>query len=486
MSIERVERARGEPRRRRVPAPVADRNAVRVTPAAAFAALAESGVIFLPLRLVAVQALNATAGPFASYLPFVALFVGGSTLATRYRRARWMPAFVVGGALLAALGQAALSDGTREAMVGVSIFMGLGVAFRVIGLAVRDWRNPVTSSFGWGSIFLLVEVAAANSAQAGWEPLLPIIVPVFFAASLASRAVSVRLTGEDPVGLQAPDEAGTDPSRPGAAPRRMVLGLLAGMLGAIALGAALGYQGGAFQRVGGVLWTGVVWAIVALAVVLAVLATPLTFLLRGLHINIAAGLQRVAAQIRRVGGRGKPKATPPLEIPWLGRALGLLAVILVVTVVWRLIRRRHRPADWGLGTGPKAGTLAISETGRVEAEAPEPRRRRADLPPDTVRRWYAELLLLLEGRGLSKPGPATPREYVGTVAAAFPDGRTAFESMTRAYEEVRYAGRTPDRARLRALRADREAAAAVIRKAKRADVPDEDEGGADDQGSAQR
>ena len=446
--------------------------------------------MFLPLRLVAVQALKATEGPFASYLPFLALFTGGCALATRYRQARWMPGFVVGGALLAALAQAALSDGPGEVMVGVSIFMALGVALRIIGLAVRDWRNPVTSSFGWGSIILLVEVAAANSAQAGWEPLLPIIVPLFFAASLASRAVSVRLAAEDSATTLAPDDAGPDFTPPGSPPRRMVLGLLAGMLGAIALGAALGYEGGAFARVGEVVWTGIVWAIVGMAVVLAVLATPLSFLLRGLHLNLAAGLQRVAAQIRRVGGRGKPKPGPPLELPWLGRVLGLLAVILIVTIVWRLIRRHRHPPDWELGAHPGSGTVAISGTGRLEVPPPQPRRRRVDLPRDTVRRWYAELLILLEGRGLTKPGPVTPREYVGMVAAAFPDGQAAFESMTRAYEEVRYAGRTPDRTRLRALRADRESAAAVIRKAKRADVPDEDEdqddGGADDQGSAQR
>jgi uncharacterized protein DUF4129 len=490
MSVERVDRGGGGRRGRPRTAPLgpeADRTGQRAMPAAAFAALAESGLLFLPARMVCVQLLKASAGPFASYLLFVAVFTGGCALATRFRRARWMPLFVMGGAVLAALAQTAASNAERDLTVGVSLFLALGVGSRVIALAVRDWRNPVTASFGWGAIALLVEIAAASSMRAGWESLLPVIVPVFFAGSLASRALSVQLTAEDAAGLTAPDAPSAEAVPPGVAPRRMVFALVAGLLGVIALGAALGNQGGALQRIGGFVWTAVVWVIVAIAFVLAILATPLTALLRGLNLDLAAGLRRVANQIRRVGfGRGRPKPAPPMEIPWLGRALGLVAVVLVAMVVWRLVRRRRRPPEWGRA-GAAAGSLSISEAGAADvATVTEPRRRRADLPKDTVRRWYAELLLLLEARGLAKPGPATPREYVGTVAAAFPDGGEAFDSLTRAYEEVRYAGRSPDRARLRAVKADREAAAAVIRKAKRADVPEDDEGGGDDQGPAER
>lgn len=491
MSVERVDRGGGGSRgrlRTASPARAPDRTGLRSMPAAAFAALAESGLLFLPARLVCVELLKASAGPFASYLFFVALFAGGCALATRFRRARWMPLFVMGGAVLAALAQAAGSNAERDLTVGVSLFLALGVGLRVLALAVRDWRNPVTSSFGWGAIALLVEVAAASSMRAGWEALLPLIVPVFFAASLASRALSVQLTAEDAAGMTVPDDPPAGAVAPGVAPGRMVFALVGGLLGVIALGAALGNQGGALQRIGGFVWTTVVWVIVAIAFVLAILATPLTLLLRGLNLDLAAGLRRVANQIRRVGfGRGRPKPAPPMEIPWLGRALGLIAVVLVAMVIWRLVRRRGRPPDWGRSPGAAPGSLSISESVATEvAGVSEPRRRRVDLPKDTVRRWYAELLLLLEGRGLAKPGPATPREYVGTVAAAFPDSEQAFDSLTRAYEEVRYAGRSPDRARLRAVKADREAAATVIRKAKRADVPEDDEGGGDDQGPAEQ
>src|SRR5437870_11529461 len=70
--------------------------------AATFAALAESGVMFLPVRLTAVQVIGATSGPLATYPAFVVLFVAGTALATRSRRWAGMPtaaaaaAFVVG------------------------------------------------------------------------------------------------------------------------------------------------------------------------------------------------------------------------------------------------------------------------------------------------------------------------------------------------------------------------------------------------------
>jgi hypothetical protein len=101
------------------------------------------------------------------------------------------------------------------------------------------------------------------------------------------------------------------------------------------------------------------------------------------------------------------------------------------------------------------------------------RRGRRDLPREQVRRWYAEILLLLESRGLKKPVATTPGEYVGIVGEAFPESRPGFEALTRAYEQVRYAARALDRATMQRLRRDREAAASVIRQAKRADLPED-------------
>src|SRR5439155_24234523 len=67
--------------------------------------------------------------------------------------------------------------------------------------------------------------------------------------------------------------------------------------------------------------------------------------------------------------------------------------------------------------------------------------RRRELPADTVRRWYAEMLLTLENFGLPKPSWQTPGEFLRTVAVAYPEAVPGFEALTRAYEDVRY-GRT--------------------------------------------
>jgi hypothetical protein len=99
--------------------------------------------------------------------------------------------------------------------------------------------------------------------------------------------------------------------------------------------------------------------------------------------------------------------------------------------------------------------------------------RRRDLPRDTVRRWYAETLLLLESRGVVRPPGATPREYAGIVGGAIPECRPGFEALTGAYEEVRYAGASLDRGRLHGVRRDRGSATAAIRRVKRVELPDE-------------
>jgi hypothetical protein len=69
------------------------------------------------------------------------------------------------------------------------------------------------------------------------------------------------------------------------------------------------------------------------------------------------------------------------------------------------------------------------------------RGRRRELPAETVRRWYAEALLVLERKGLPRPAGVTPDEYLRMVGAAFPECRHGFHALTRAYERVRYGSR---------------------------------------------
>jgi hypothetical protein len=95
---------------------------------------------------------------------------------------------------------------------------------------------------------------------------------------------------------------------------------------------------------------------------------------------------------------------------------------------------------------------------------------RRELPEVLVRRWYAEVLLLLERRGLAKPAHLTPAEFVPVVARAFPSVRPSFEDLTRAYEDVRYGEREITRDRLARLKDRRPILMETLRASERADV----------------
>jgi uncharacterized protein DUF4129 len=441
----------------------------RSVPAAALAAVAESGLLFLPVRLVCVEELGAHAGPLATFPVFVLLFVGAVALATRFHRSVLMPWLALLGAVAAAVAQAGPFSEGGVLSYGVAIALTLGLSLRVVTLALRDWRNPIDNSFGWGAVVLLVEVFAANSTRAGWESVLPLIVPAFFIGSVASRAMSVRIEAEQSGDstIISSDGSVTSSAIP---PARASIFLLTALGLGILVATGLGIRGGVFERVGGVVLPAAVWVIVGASVVLGLIGTVFAILLSRLHIDFVGGLQRLAANL----GRGRPRVQggSPLQLPWVGRLLGLLLFAGVVYVVVRLLNRRRELPHWRARR--RLGGTHVRSLQEEAGEQPAGRRRgRRDLPREPVRRWYAEILLLLESRGLRKPVAATPAEYVGIVGEAFPDSRPGFEALTRAYEQVRYAARALDRAALHRLRRDRESAAAVIRKAKRADLPEE-------------
>ena len=87
------------------------------------------------------------------------------------------------------------------------------------------------------------------------------------------------------------------------------------------------------------------------------------------------------------------------------------------------------------------------------------------MPQDTVRRWYAETLLLLEAKGLAKSGPETPGEFLRRVAPAFPGTTSALTELTRAYEDVRYGSRVFDRASIDRLGLQRDLVAHLLEQA---------------------
>ncbi len=105
-------------------------------------------------------------------------------------------------------------------------------------------------------------------------------------------------------------------------------------------------------------------------------------------------------------------------------------------MIFRAIRRM-RPV---IGEEEGGGASMISEERDLGAEpvpTGRPRTRR-ELPADAVRRWYAESLVALDRRAVTKPAAATPAEFAGEVSRAYPGLADDFERLTRAYEDVRY------------------------------------------------
>jgi len=451
--------------------PDPERIGSRSVPAATLAALAESGLLFLPLRLAAVQGLGATGGPLATYPLFVALFVGGTALATRLHRSPAMPSVTAGVAVAIGIVQGGWLGAGGASITAVTVILSLAVALRVVTLALRDWRDPVDLSFGLGAMLLLLEVFMASSAHAGWEGPLLVIVPVFFVASIASRARSVRLAG----GESTPEATGPDTAAtPEVSPRFSLL-LLAVFLAGVGLLTAMGTSGGLLQILGHVLFPAAIAVVVAFAVVLGVFGQALASVAAKFHLNFGAALQRIAARFSRARVRLRTQVHPG-HAGWLERAIGAVVLVAVAALVLWLIHRHRESPDWSTKRLP--GRARVEAIGRALADLPTFGRliRKGGFPAEIVRRWYAEALLALEARGVAKPEAATPAEYVGHVGRAFPEARPPFEQLTRAYERVRYGAIAIDRADLAGVRVARDRALSIIRRVARADVAAEEAG----------
>jgi hypothetical protein len=149
------------------------------------------------------------------------------------------------------------------------------------------------------------------------------------------------------------------------------------------------------------------------------------------------------------------------------RLLGLAVLVAVAWFLVRAIRRRQGPPGEA-DARPDAGDDDV----RVAPVTPPERRwgrgagpRPHELPADTVRRWYAELLLALRDLGLAKPDEQTPAEFLTVASAAYPQCRTGMEELTRAYEDVRYGSATLSRSALATLRTSRDQLVAALRRA---------------------
>jgi len=423
--------------------------------AASLAALAESGIVFLFVMEVAAEATRATGGPLLRYPLFVALFVGAVAVGSLLRGNR-VHASVV-GAVAVALGLAqGLRWGNGDALgTGFLAVIMLLAALRVVTLVRRNWQDPVAGAFLAGALLLLLEVILAPSAQPLWRHLIPVVVVVFFAGSLASRAASVMVV----------EEAG--PSGRGSGRAALPVLFLVAFGCVLVLAEELGGQGGILQRVGAPAHGVVVAVLTGLGFLTATLLLgPASWLLHLFHFSLEP-LRTMADRLRALGqtwssGHGLGPA-------WLDRMLGLLLLAAICVLLMRMIRRRLAALERAAEpppARPREESAERSPWPRVSVRLPFLRR---ELPADTVRRWYAEALVALERRGLDKPAAATPAEYLGDVVRAFPVSRSSFGALTRAYEDVRYGSLGVDRTILRRLEDGRAAMMETFRRAARAD-----------------
>jgi hypothetical protein len=440
--------------------------------AAGFAALAEAGVLFLPLMEFSWESVKASGGPLQEYGIVAPLFVVGVLAGLNVRRFRlylWGAAGLGAGVGLAeALGW---GDGNAPGTAFLVVLTMLA-AWRMVSLAARDWREPVKESFVWGSLVVLVEILIAGSANAQWRALLPVVVVLFFAGSLASRAASVML-----------DRAGeAEPSRSAERGRRLISILLLSILGGfLGLSVVLGGHHGLFRIVGGLAAGVVGLALLGLAYVTArVLLEPLSWVLARLHFSLAP-LQRLIRRFAHPRAANQ-RAHHLVNAPWGERLIGVAVMVGVAfTILWLIHRLRLRaaPGRRSATTSPVPVPTEVEPNRNARIHR---RRLRRELPADLVRRWYAEALLLLERRGLGKPAAVTPSEYLGDVVRAFPPCGTQFESLTRAYEDVRYGNRTISSSVLQEVEAGRHSMMELFRRSDRADGPPEGDDGGEETG----
>jgi len=414
--------------------------------ACGLAALAESGVLVLPVWLVLTEARGLKIGVMALAVPFVAVYVGGAMLACRFRASRNV---AFGAATLATLAGIWLGHGDLNRTV-FAILVCLLVSFRLVTLALRDWRLPIHAEVGWFALALGFEVMVAAGATDEWRGPLLLFVPLFFVAALASRASTVWTSGG----------AGELDERVRAAWIRRALIATGALVGAMAAAVVLSVEGGVFDRIGVWLTPAANAVATFLAWLLSQAARPVFFLVDLLGID-PDRVREFFDRLREGAGRAvtQRRAGPP-EI-WQ-RILGFLVFAAIGYAVFRAIRHFRPPA----GAEPEPRVVGTQTDGALEtaAVAPSRPRLRRELPADAVRRWYAETLIALRGLEIVREPWQTPTEFAPVVAEAVPGCANEFERLTHAYEDVRYGSLRLDRAELRELQDGQKRIATTLRE----------------------
>lgn len=390
--------------------------------ACGLAALAESGVLALPVWLLLTETRGLEIGVVALAVPFMTIYVGAVLLACRFRASRHLPLAAI---VVAVLAGAWLGRGDLNRSV-FAVVVFLLVALRAITLALRDWRLPIHAEFGWFALALGVEVMVSAGANPEWRGPLVVIVPLFFAAALASRAATVWTTS----GSSELDE------RVRASWIRRA-GLATGLLvAAMAAAVAFSVRGGVFDRVGAWIAPAANAFASLLAWTLSQIVRPIFWLVDQLGID-PDRVREFFEDLRESAARAAQEAGSSEGPTVWQRILGFVAFAAIGYAVFRVIRR-FTPK--GGGAEPERAVPASATVSALEEPQPVVSRLRRDLPADRVRRWYAETLEILRNREVVKEAWQTPAEFVPRVATAFPACAAPFAELTRAYEDVRYGG----------------------------------------------
>ena len=376
----------------------------------------------LPVWLLLTETRGLEIGVVALAVPFMTIYVGAVLLACRFRASRHLP---LGAIVVAVLAGAWLGRGDLNRSV-FAVVVFLLVALRAITLALRDWRLPIHAEFGWFALALGIEVMVSAGANPEWRGPLVVIVPLFFAAALASRAATVWTTS----GSSELDE------RVRASWIRRA-GLATGLLvAAMAAAVAFSVRGGVFDRVGAWIAPAANAFASLLAWTLSQIVRPIFWLVDQLGID-PDRVRDFFEDLRESAARAAQEAGSSEGPTVWQRILGFVAFAAIGYAVFRVIRR-FTPK--GGGAEPERAVPASATVSALEEPQPVVSRLRRELPADRVRRWYAETLEILRNREVVKEAWQTPAEFVPRVATAFPACAAPFAELTRAYEDVRYGG----------------------------------------------
>jgi hypothetical protein len=466
---------------------------------AVLAAVAEAGIIFLLAELAARSTvLHPSGGPLAWYPLFLVLFAGGVAVGTRLRDRSGMPAAVATACVVVGAIQAVVwnDDGGGGAFVAIALCLACGA--RIATLSLRDWRDPIDSSFGWGAGLLLGEIAFTRVA--GWGDVVWPVAMLFFLGSLGSRTASVRLV-ERSIGGAA---AGPDSARRW---RLVGIGLVGGAATVTGIGLLLGTQKGPIDRLAEWLVAALGWLVYGAAVVVASVISFVFSIIGVDRDRLDDSLQGLRDALDSLANRPDQGAAPLWQravgvgvvflvlagLTYIGMkkrwpvaaarfavilaffglvqlalrqrgAGGVLVFVLIVGLLYFVMRRRaskRKAQEQAMGWV----TSSEDEGMRIQfAEARKRRKHRHELPEDSVRRLYAQALVELEERGRPRPPSVTPGEFLRTIRRDVPECAAGMGVLTRAYEDVRYGRIMLDRATVDSL----EAEWSVLRKAIRA------------------